>query len=79
MSGVERKVSTLDPFELLEPIEASSKQGKYLTLTQIRDIVDIQIRYIENLPPQIWGFTRDDIIENLEELFQELSILCRHN
>ena len=70
-------MSDVDPFELREPLEASPKSKKHLTLGEVRDIIDVQIRYVENLPPQIWGFTREDIVESLEEVFQELESICQ--
>jgi hypothetical protein len=48
------------------------KKSSILTLEQANNLIDRKISEIELCPPQIWGFTRDDFVERLEELKEEL-------
>jgi predicted membrane chloride channel (bestrophin family) len=63
----------LDPFELHPDVEPQEKKpNNILTLEQICDIIDIEIKEVEGLPPNPWGFTRDDIIEALEKVKEKI-------
>ena len=63
----------LDPFELHPSHPRQEKKpNNILTLEEICDIIDIEIKEVEALPPNPWGFTRDDIIEVLEKVKEKI-------
>tara|TARA_B100001250_G_scaffold411052_1_gene438797 strand:+ start:1548 stop:1760 length:213 start_codon:yes stop_codon:yes gene_type:complete len=68
----------IDPYED-HPDHPSfeKKLNKYLTLEQISAIIDKEIEEILNWDPSAWGFTRDDLIETLEEVKEKMEIKCR--
>lgn len=69
-----------DPFELHPETPALSKKDKnILTLGQINAIIDIKIESVEKAPVSTWGFTREDIIETLETLREEIENKCQIN
>ena len=35
-------------------------------------LIEKQIEKVLNLPPQTWGFSREDIVENLEEVMENM-------
>ena len=46
--------------------------SKLLTKKEVFAILDKEIEKIESLPPSTWGFTRDDIIEAIENIKDKL-------
>ena len=66
-----------DPFDLPEAQkkELRKKMKKVLTKQEVLDIIDKEIEKIESLPPSTWGFTRDDIIEAIENIKDNLEEL----
>jgi hypothetical protein len=63
----------LDPFERHPAIPLQEKKpNNILTLEEICDIIDIEIKEVEGLPSNPWGFTRDDIIEALEKVKEKI-------
>lgn len=70
----------MNPFDLHpehEPVE--KKSNNILTLQQVRDTINKQCEDILSSPDQVWGFTRDDIVEYFEELLEELETKCQNN
>ena len=62
-----------DPFEFHPETPPLSKKDKnVLTLGQVNAIIDIKIESVEKAPVSTWGFTREDIIEVLEKLREEI-------
>ena len=63
-----------DPFDLPDDKkkELRKKMKKVLTKKEVFDILDKEIEKIESLPPSTWGFTRDDIIEAIENIKDNL-------
>ena len=53
----------------------NQKVKKVLTKQEVFDILDKEIEKIESLPPSTWGFTRDDIIEAIENIKDNLEEL----
>jgi len=69
-------MSKVDPFELIEPIPKSNEK-KLLTFKEINDIIIKHMDEVEKWPPSIWGFTRGDILETLEDLREKVKDKCR--
>ena len=53
------------------------KYNNILTLEQVRDTINKQCEAILNSPDQVWGFTRDHIVEYFEEVLEELENKCQ--
>ena len=65
----------VDPFDLVEPLPKSNTE-KPLTFKEISGIIDKHMKEVEHWPPSIWGFTRDDFIESLEDLKEKVKHKC---
>ena len=69
----------VNPFEdHPEHPPVKKKSNKYLTLEQINDTINKEIEEILNWESSVWGFTRDEFIETLEELKEKMEIKCRN-
>ena len=68
-------VNPYDDHPEAEPVE--KKSNNILTLEQVRDTINKQCEYILNSPDRVWGFTRDHIVEYLEEVLEELENKCQ--
>ena len=66
-----------DPFDLPDDKKKGLRKNmkKALTKKEVFDILDKEIEKIESLPPSTWGFTRDDIIEAIENIKDNLEEL----
>ena len=53
------------------------KPNNVLTLEQVRDTINKQCEEILSSPDRVWGFTRDHIVEYLEEVLEELENKCQ--
>jgi len=73
-------VSKINPFERHpSQVLVKKKSNNILTLEEISDIISKQNEKVLNLPPATWGFTREDIIEHLEEVLEEVEKACQKN
>ena len=68
-------VNPYDDHPDMEP--AKKKYNNVLTLEQVRDTINKQCEAILNSPDQVWGFTRDHIVEYFEEVLEELEKKCQ--
>jgi hypothetical protein len=70
---MKKKPIMYDPFEPHPEMTAHPKKPKnILTLDNINAIIDIEIKAVENFPSNVWGFTREDILEVLEDLREKI-------
>ena len=53
------------------------KPNNILTLEEVRDTINKQCEDILNSPDRVWGYTRDHIVEHLEEILEELENKCQ--
>ena len=70
-------MSRVDPFELREPLPKSNTK-KSLTFLEVSDIINKHMTEVESWPPSIWGFTRGDILETLEDLREKVKDICHY-
>lgn len=68
-------MSRVDPFELREPLPKSNTK-KSLTFSEVSDIISKHMMEVDHWPPSIWGFTRDDFLESLEDLREKVRDKC---
>mgnify|MGYP001463317948 FL=1 len=68
-------VNPYDDHPDMEPFK--KKYNNVLTLEQVRDTINKQCEAILNSPDQVWGFTRDHIVEYFEEVLEELEKKCQ--
>ena len=68
-------VNPYDDHPDMEP--AKKKYNNVLTLEQVRDTINKQCEAILSSPDQVWGFTRDHIVEYFEEVLEELEKKCQ--
>ena len=68
-------VNPYDDHPDTEPVKR--KSNNILTLEQVRDTINKQCEDILNSPDQVWGFTRDHIVEYFEEVLEELEKKCQ--
>ena len=68
-------VNSYDDHPDMEPFK--KKYNNVLTLEQVRDTINKQCEAILNSPDQVWGFTRDHIVEYFEEVLEELEKKCQ--
>lgn len=68
-------MSRVDPFELREPLPKQNIK-KSLTFSEVSDIITKHMTEVERWPPSIWGFTRDDFLESLEDLREKVRDKC---
>ena len=70
-------VNPYDDHPDTEPVK--KKYNNVLTLEQVRDTINKQCEAILNSPDQVWGFTRDHIVEYFEEVLEELEEKCQNH
>ena len=58
--------------------QVEKKDNNILTLGDLSDIIKKQIEKVLNLPPQPWGFSREDIVESLEEVMENMEKKCQN-
>tara|TARA_Y100000310_G_scaffold41755_2_gene39050 strand:+ start:1911 stop:2123 length:213 start_codon:yes stop_codon:yes gene_type:complete len=68
-------MSSVDPFELRESLPRN-KREKALTFAEFNDIISKHMEEVENWPPSMWGFTREDFLDSLEELREKAREKC---
>jgi hypothetical protein len=62
-----------DPFEPHpEMLDYPKKPKNILTLGAVCDTIDKQIEAVKDLCPGTWGFSRENIIEALEDIKEKL-------
>ena len=68
-------MSGVDPFELREPLPKPNTK-KSLTFPEVSDIINKHMEEVMQWPPSIWGFTRDNFLESLEDLREKVRDKC---
>ena len=67
-----------NPYDPHPEEEAPEKKpNNVLTLQEVRDTINKQCEEILSSPDRVWGFTRDDIVEYLDEVLGELEKKCQ--
>ena len=69
----------IDPYEPHPDVPKGKKINNILTLDTVRDIIDKQAEQVLNLSPRIWGFSRNDIVEQFKKVLKELEKRCQDN
>ena len=68
-------MNDVDPFEI-PGVPSKKKREKPLTFADFNDIISKHMEEVENWPPSMWGFTREDFLDSLEGLREKAREKC---